>query len=290
LTPGVYNSISGTFQITGTLTLDAQGDPSAVFIFQTASTLVTASSSSVSLINSALPCKVFWKVGSSATLGTDSQFVGHLFALTSITANTGAVIRGQLLARNGSVTLDHNTITNNVCTITPLPAIGVNKSADPSALTSGAGSVTYTYTVSNSSTLALSNVSVSDDKIGSLSYVSGDSNTDGLLQPGEVWVYTATTYLSETTTNTVTATGRANSMTVTDTASTTVVVTPGPETGTPTDSDSGNGITTTSENLPQTGSGQYDILLAGAGLALFGAACCWLAAKKIKGKKQSLTK
>src|SRR5450759_3732594 len=121
LLPGVYDSASGTFEITGTLTLDAQGDPDGVFIFKTESTLITASGSSVNLINSARFCRVFWKVGSSATLGTDSHFVGHIFALTSIAATTGATVEGQLLARNGEVTLDHNTITNGICEITPGP-------------------------------------------------------------------------------------------------------------------------------------------------------------------------
>src|SRR5665647_1272712 len=122
LKPGVYVSTSGTFQITGTLMLDAQGDPNAVFIFKTTSKLVTAPNSSVSTINGARFCRVFWKVGSSATLGTGSQFVGHIFALTSIAAQTGATVQGQLLARNGAVTLDTNTITNGICaTSTPTP-------------------------------------------------------------------------------------------------------------------------------------------------------------------------
>jgi hypothetical protein len=115
LNPGVYDSASGTFQITGTLTLNAQGDPNAVFVFKTASTLITASDSVVRPINGARYCRIFWKVGSSATLGTNSHFVGHIFALTSITANTGATVQGQLLARNGAVTLDTNTITNGIC-------------------------------------------------------------------------------------------------------------------------------------------------------------------------------
>ncbi|MBU3160310.1 DUF3494 domain-containing protein [Clostridium frigoris] len=111
LTPGTYDSASGTFEITGNLVLDSQGDPNAVFIFKAASTLVTASNSSVTLIHSAQACQTFWKVGSSATLGTNSSIVGHIVALTSITANTGAKVRGQLVARNGAVTLDSNTIT-----------------------------------------------------------------------------------------------------------------------------------------------------------------------------------
>lgn len=120
LAPGTYDSADGTFQITGTLTLDAQGDPNGVFIFKTAATLITATGSNVILINDARFCRTFWNVGSSATLGTNSLFVGHILAMTSITANTGAVVQGQLLARNGAITLDNNTITNGFCeTIIP---------------------------------------------------------------------------------------------------------------------------------------------------------------------------
>jgi LPXTG-motif cell wall-anchored protein len=114
LTEGVYNSAS-SLGLTGTLTLDAQNDSAAVFIFQAGSTLTTAGSSSIVLINGALACNVFWQVGSSATLGTDSTFVGSILALTSITAGNEATINGQLLAQNGAVTLDSNTIVNNGC-------------------------------------------------------------------------------------------------------------------------------------------------------------------------------
>ena len=133
LLPGIYRSNSG-FQITGTLTLDAKGDPNAVFVFQSDSTLITATGSNVELINSARYCRVFWQVTSSATLGTYSHFVGHIFAYQSIAAQTGATVQGQLLARNGAVTLDHNTITNGLCeTITPTPTIsGVTPTPTPS--------------------------------------------------------------------------------------------------------------------------------------------------------------
>jgi type VI secretion system secreted protein VgrG len=127
LTTGVY-SFSSSAQLTGTLILDAQGDPEAVFIFQIGSTLTTASSSVVSLINGARFCRVFWQVGSSATLGTNTNFIGHIFALTSIDAQNGATVQGQLLARNGAVTLDNNTITNGDCEAvtspTPTPTTG----------------------------------------------------------------------------------------------------------------------------------------------------------------------
>jgi hypothetical protein len=114
-TAGVYNSADGTFGITGTLTLDAQGDPDAVFIFKTASTLITAASSNVFLVNGAQACNVFWRVGSSATLGTNSTFKGSIMALTSITLTTGANVNGSLLARNGAVTLDTNIVTMAKC-------------------------------------------------------------------------------------------------------------------------------------------------------------------------------
>jgi hypothetical protein len=121
LTPGVYDSADGTFKITGKLTLDAKGDPEGVFVFKSGSTLITSSNSSVNLINSARFCRTFWSVGSSATLGTNSNFVGHILAMESITAKTGATVQGQLLARNGAVTLDNNTITNGICDTTPTP-------------------------------------------------------------------------------------------------------------------------------------------------------------------------
>ena len=84
LNPGVYKKTSATTDLTGTLTLDAHGDPNAVFIFQLSSTLITASNSSVLLVNGARPCEVFWQVSSSATIGTGTTFVGNILALTSI--------------------------------------------------------------------------------------------------------------------------------------------------------------------------------------------------------------
>ncbi|HVA88381.1 MAG TPA: ice-binding family protein, partial [Chloroflexota bacterium] len=114
LTAGVYKS-SSSLAVSGDVTLDAQGNPAAVFIFQIGSTLTTGSGSHVILANGASACNVFWQVGSSATLGTNSVFKGNILALTSITLTTGVNLEGRALARNGAVTLDTNVITGCTC-------------------------------------------------------------------------------------------------------------------------------------------------------------------------------
>ncbi|HLW89418.1 MAG TPA: ice-binding family protein [Terriglobales bacterium] len=114
LTAGVYTSTSSLAE-SGDLTLDAQGNPSAVFIFQIASTLTTGSGSHIVLANGAKACNVFWQVGSSATLGTNSVFNGNIMALTSISIATGVNLQGRALARNGAVTLDTDVITGCTC-------------------------------------------------------------------------------------------------------------------------------------------------------------------------------
>lgn len=136
LVGGVYNA-AAAMALTGTLTLDGQNNPDTVWVFQAGSTLTTAGSSVVSLINGAQACHVFWQVGSSATFGTSTDFTGHVLALTSITATTGATFKGQLLARNGAVTLDTNTITNDDCAaaVTATPTVSVTPSSTPSAST-----------------------------------------------------------------------------------------------------------------------------------------------------------
>jgi hypothetical protein len=113
LLPGVYCNSSTSLGITGTVTLDGNGDPNAVFIFQIGTTLTTASTNSVvNLINGAKASNVFWQVGSSATLGTSTIFNGIILAQISITLTTGAVFNGRALARTGAVTLDSNLMTN----------------------------------------------------------------------------------------------------------------------------------------------------------------------------------
>jgi hypothetical protein len=142
LIPGVYRI--GAAQLTGQLTLNAQGNPQAVFIFQIDSTLVTASNSSVKFINGASPCNVYWKVGSSATLGTDTAFVGNIMALASIAMQTGAKLQGRALARTAAVTLDTNVITKPVCTSTTpttSPAATTTSTAGPTLPITGSRQV-----------------------------------------------------------------------------------------------------------------------------------------------------
>jgi Ice-binding-like len=125
LVSGVYNAPS-SLGITGMLTLDGGGDSNAVWIFQTGSTLITASGSSVNLINGAQAGNIFWQVGSSATLGVGSDFEGSILAHDSITLTTNATMTGRALALGGAVTLDSNTITIPESSSSMLLALGLS--------------------------------------------------------------------------------------------------------------------------------------------------------------------
>ena len=119
LVPGVYCFASSASN-TGLLMLDAQGDASAVWVFKVASTLITASGSTVTIINGGQACNVFWQVGSSATLGTTTTFVGNVLALASITLQTNASLSGRALAQTGTVSIDTSNVT--VCALAGAPA------------------------------------------------------------------------------------------------------------------------------------------------------------------------
>jgi hypothetical protein len=110
-TPGLYKTSSTVMLSAGNVTLDAQGDANAVFIFQIGSTLTTIGSTQVVLAGGAQAKNVFWQVASSATLGTNSTFQGTVISLESITLDTGATLNGRALARNGAVALDSNPVT-----------------------------------------------------------------------------------------------------------------------------------------------------------------------------------
>ena len=113
LTPGVY-SFSSSAQLTGVLTLDFLGDPNSLFVFQIGSSLTTASLASVLVLNGGSNSGLYWLVGSSATLGTGTSFMGNLLARESITMTTGAsVVCGRAIALTGAVTMDRNRVSND---------------------------------------------------------------------------------------------------------------------------------------------------------------------------------
>ena len=114
LTPGVY-CFASSAQLTGTLTLNAEGNPNALFIFKIGSTLTTAANASVTLVNGATACNVYFQVGSSATLGTGTQFAGSILALASVGLNSNASITGRAIGLNGAVTLDTNMVSVPTC-------------------------------------------------------------------------------------------------------------------------------------------------------------------------------
>ena len=153
LGPGVYAATGkGALRLSGSLTLNANGNENAVFIFQTNSTLITASSSTMILTNGANACRVFWQVGSSATLGTSSRFKGSILALTSISATTNARIEGRLLARNGAVTLDTNTFTEPSCVQAPVTTTTARATATTVRPTATTVRPTTTSTIPSSET------------------------------------------------------------------------------------------------------------------------------------------
>jgi hypothetical protein len=147
LTPGLYKSATSLEISSGDLTLDAQGDANAVFIFQMASTLVTTVGRQVILSGGAQAGNIFWQVGSSATIGGNSTFQGNILAYTSVSMNTGATLQGRVLARNGGVSLDANTITVPVTTAVLLVSAAAVTGPYTEAVGQSVNAVTRTITV-----------------------------------------------------------------------------------------------------------------------------------------------
>jgi hypothetical protein len=133
LTAGAYRYNAGAL-LTGPLTLDAQGNPNAHFIFEIGAELTTESASSVILINGASPCNVYWQVGSSADLGTTTKFVGNLMALTSISLKNAATVEGRMLARNGQVSLIDNVLSRPQCATGSTPSPSPEPPGGPGAV------------------------------------------------------------------------------------------------------------------------------------------------------------
>lgn len=175
LVPGVY-CFASSAAITGTLTLNGSDTPDAPFIFLIVSTLTTASNSSVTLINGAQRCEVFWKVGSSATLGTGTNFVGTVIASKSVTLDTSTTASGRVIALDGAVTLDSNTVSVNSCAaaVNTPPVLG--KSFSKPSITAG-GNSTLTITLSNTNSTAASISSALTDTLPTGTFVSGTAST-----------------------------------------------------------------------------------------------------------------
>ena len=157
LVGGVYSG--DALALTGTLTLDGQNDPNSVWVFKAASSLTTASSSTVALIRGANPCNVFWQVTSSATLGSGSTFVGTIMALTSITMADSVTVNGRALARNGTVTLINDKI-NNSCSAASTGSTKTKLTYTGSTVAAPGASITLRATLKTSAGVAIAGKTV----------------------------------------------------------------------------------------------------------------------------------
>jgi hypothetical protein len=204
LIPGVYAAAAkAPLSLSGPLILDGQGNADAVFIFQTDSTVITSSASTIVLTGGARECNVFWQVGSSATLGSGSIFVGTILALTSITVGTGAIVHGRALARNGAVTLDTNIFNEPGCASPGVLSITVP--SDAGGLESAANTI-------DGSTISgqLGEVQVTDARSGTADWVASAISTPFAPPSGPAIAASNVGYTTGTITKVGTATYTAN--------------------------------------------------------------------------------
>lgn len=224
-TPGVYCTTGAASIGTAGITLNGAG----TYIFRINGALTSVANSHVTLAG-ASACDVFWTPTQATTLGANSSFVGSDIDASGITLGNNVSWAGRALAFGGTVTTEADNISVPSCAITPpvstavAPLIRVTKIPTPSVLPYGPGAVVYDYAVSNVGTVAMSNISVTDNKCANVGFISGDTNGDSKLDVNEIWNYRCSSILSQTTTNTVTVAGQANGFTSTATANATVVV------------------------------------------------------------------
>lgn len=250
--PGVYNTLSGTFGLTGVLTLDAAGDTAAVFIFQALSTLTTAAASSVALINGAQGKNVFWVLGSTATLGATSTFNGTIIARTTISLGaTVNLAEARVLALDGQVGFDGDSVTTTeTCATAASPTPTSTETFTPTVSETSTPTITETSTptVSETSTPTVSETSTPTVSETSTPTVS-ETSTPAITETSTPTVSeTSTPTVSETSTPTVTETG-TRTITATGTPSAS-----GTSTGTPTSTHSPVSTFTASGTITPTSS------------------------------------
>jgi hypothetical protein len=193
LAPGIYKSTSTLLIQSGNLTLDAQGNENAVWIFQIASdfTTIGGAGGNVELINDAKANNVYWQVGSSATIGSGTAFKGNILALESITIGTGSSIDGRALARNGAVTFAGGGTMNELEESQDATVdLTITKTADPQTFSALNDEITYEIVVTNSSTVTINDIAVKDE------FTQLDQTI--FLDAGETVTYTTTYTITQT--------------------------------------------------------------------------------------------
>ena len=225
LGPGVYFFASSA-GLTGNLTLDGHGDPNAQWIFQIGSALTTATDATMSYVNGASPCHVFWQVGSSATIQTNNIFGGTIMALTSITLD-GGTLSGRALARNGKVTLSAAEFVDIECPLKP--SVTMAKTANRLVASPG-DVITYTYAVGNGGPAPLTVASIVDSRLGDLTadFIVANGGTATLaVGASKTFTETYTVQVGDTSplVNTVNVSATSGGVVVTNTAQASVIIT-----------------------------------------------------------------